>query len=155
MHKNPLKQQQGNRINTLWQGTKGNQSLLVNDVKRYDMKYVISLSDCVSLHTHLCKHTNMHCKILDVASNCLSRAWPTTLVQWRKAHSLSVWLQWDNSLQFLVILNPKCWDTDIKKRKCAFFWVFLYCHSITMINVLYNDIFLHTAAVLFLWLMSL
>lgn len=28
--------------------------------------------------------------------------------------------------------------------------VCLYCHSITMINVLYNDIFLHTAAVLFL-----
>lgn len=52
--------QKGNSTNTYWRGTKGNQSLLVNDVKWYDKKYVISLSERISLHTHLYKHTVSH-----------------------------------------------------------------------------------------------
>lgn len=52
--------QKGNSTNTHWRRTKGNQSLLVNDVEWYDKKYVISSSERVSLHTHQHKHTCTH-----------------------------------------------------------------------------------------------
>lgn len=76
--------QQGNSTNPHWRGTKGNQSLLVNDAKRYDKKYVISLSERISLHTHLYKrtisHTHTHHKVLDVTLICLGRVWPTAVI---------------------------------------------------------------------------
>lgn len=59
-HTKSPQQQQGNSANSLWQQTKGNQSLLLNDAKRYDKKCIISLSYRVRLHTHPCGCAHTH-----------------------------------------------------------------------------------------------
>lgn len=117
-HTQSPQQQQGKSANSLWQRTKGDQSLLLNDAKRYDKKCIISLSDYIRLHTHLCEHTHIFMRahtrtphMLDISLNCLSRVWPTALMMClvtRDAHfdiqlrcSLNFSLCWDDTLQIL------------------------------------------------------